>query len=243
MTGNYRFADKVFCIQSIYPDVHEYCRDYRTDNTADFEIKITQEMINYEKERSIKTDLLEKRTPIHYPDGYLEELAVYRQIAEAMPEHDTFLFHGSVVAVDSEAFLFTAPSGTGKSTHSRLWREYLGERAVMVNDDKPLIRVTDDHAIAYGTPYNGKHRLGSDIAVPLKAICVLTRDKQNHIQHIDFSDAYPILVQQIYRPHKSETLIKTLELLDRLAQCVEFYRMGCNMDIQAAKVAYNAMKG
>ena len=88
---------------------------------------------------------------ISRPDDYLETLAVCRKIAERMPEYDTFLFHGSCIAVDGVGYLFTAKSGTGKSTHTRLWRELLDNRATMVNDDKPLIRIADDGLVIYGT--------------------------------------------------------------------------------------------
>ena len=110
---------------------------------------------------------------ISRPDDYLETLAVCRKIAERMPEHNTFLFYGSCIAVDGAGYVFTAKSGTGKSTHTRLWRELLDNRATMVNDDKPLIRIADDDAIIYGTPWDGKHPLSHNIAVPLKAICIL----------------------------------------------------------------------
>lgn len=78
----------------------------------------------------------------------LEETAVYRKIADKMVDYDTFVFHGSVIAVEGQAYLFTAKSGTGKSTHTRLWREMLGDKAVMVNDDKPMLRVTESGVTA-----------------------------------------------------------------------------------------------
>ena len=159
-----------------------------------------------------------------------------------MPDFDTFLFHGSCVAVDGEGYLFTAKSGTGKSTHTRLWREYLGDRAVMVNDDKPLIRADENGVTIFGTPYNGKHRLGSNIAVPLKAVCILTRAAENHIEPIDREQAYAMLVQQAYRPADPVAMAKTLTLIDRLADGAKLYLLGCNMDIEAAKAAYEGMK-
>ena len=172
----------------------------------------------------------------------LELLAVYRRIAEQMPFRDTFLFHGSAVAVDGAAYLFTARSGTGKSTHTRLWREMLGDRAVMVNDDKPLIRLTEDGAVVYGTPWNGKHRLGANISVPLKAVCILERAKQNTIRAITREEAFPMLIQQSYRPLDPAALAKTLSLVDRLSRTVSLYRLGCNMDPEAAELSYNIMK-
>lgn len=176
-------------------------------------------------------------------DAYLETLAVYRKIAEKMPDYDTVLMHGSCVAVDDAGYLFAAKSGTGKSTHTRLWRELLGDRAVMVNDDKPMIRMTDDGAVIYGTPWDGKHRLSTNIAVPLRAICILKRAEENTIVPISAIDAYPMLVQQIYRPADTEALKKTLTLIDKLAHNVSFWQLSCSISREAAQIAYQAMSG
>ncbi|MBR6274477.1 MAG: hypothetical protein IKR27_05655 [Lachnospiraceae bacterium] len=239
----YKIADKIIEIESLYARVHEYCKDYLVSGQAhDFSVKTTPEDIVYERERNERTAELEGRRKYNSSDEYLEELAVYRKIAEKMPDYDTFLFHGSCVAVDNEAYLFAAVSGTGKSTHARLWREYLGERAVMVNDDKPLIRVNESGVTVFGTPYNGKHRLGSNISVPLKAVCILTRDETNHIEKITKQQAYATLLQQTYRPADPLQLAKTMSLLDRLSDRVKLYLLGCNMDIEAAKISYEGMK-
>ena len=170
-------------------------------------------------------------------------IAVYRKIAEQMPSFDTVLMHGSCVAVDGEGYLFSAKSGTGKSTHTRLWREVFGDRAVMINDDKPLIRIADGGAVIYGTPWNGKHHLGTNCGVPLRAICLLERAEQNCIRRITAAEAYPYLVQQIYRPADAAAMRKTVQLIDRLSGSVALWRLGCNMDPEAARVAYQAMKG
>ena len=239
----YKIADKIIEIESLYARVHEYCKDYLVpDQAFDFSVKTTPEDIVYERERNERTAELEGRRKYNSSDEYLEELAVYRKIAEKMPDYDTFLFHGSCVAVDNEAYLFAAVSGTGKSTHARLWREYLGERAVMVNDDKPLIRVNDSGVTVFGTPYNGKHRLGSNISVPLKAVCILTRDETNHIEKITKQQAYATLLQQTYRPADPLQLAKTMALLDRLSDRVKLYFLGCNMDREAARISYEGMK-
>ena len=239
----YKIADKIIEIESLYARVHEYCKDYLVSGQAhDFSVKTTPEDIVYERERNERTAELEGRRKYNSSDEYLEELAVYRKIAEKMPDYDTFLFHGSCVAVDNEAYLFAAVSGTGKSTHARLWREYLGERVVMVNDDKPLIRVNDSGVTVFGTPYNGKHRLGSNISVPLKAVCILTRDETNHIEKITKQQAYATLLQQTYRPADPLQLAKTMSLLDRLSDRVKLYLLGCNMDIEAAKISYEGMR-
>ena len=241
MVNRYKIADKVVEVTSIHAEVHEYCSDYLTDEPADYSVTTTQADIDFECEKSAREDEVEGIPTRHFSDSYLEELAVYRKIAEQMISYDTILFHGSVVAVDGVGYLFTAKSGTGKSTHTRLWRAYFGDRAVMVNDDKPLLHIADT-VTAYGTPYNGKHRLGTNTSVPLKAICILTRSADNHIEHITREQAYTMLLQQVYRPADMLKMAKTLELVDRLADSVKLCQLGCNMDISAAKIAFEGMQ-
>ncbi|MBQ6602993.1 MAG: hypothetical protein IJH99_06310 [Eubacterium sp.] len=243
MTDIYRFADVDIRISSVHEKVHRLCEDYRTDGgTYDFAVETTPEDIEYERERSARTDELEGIPVRSFSDGYLEELAVYRKMAEILPDYDTLLMHGSAVAVDGAAYLFIAKSGTGKSTHTRLWRELLKEKAVMINDDKPLVRVTEGGAVIYGTPWDGKHRLSTNTACPLAAVCILERAKDNHIRQIDRSEALPMLLQQTYRPEGIPALTRMLELTEKLAASVRLYRLGCNMDISAAKLSYEAMR-
>ena len=243
-TDIYRIAELNIGVTSLHDEVHHLCANYLApDAVPEFSVQTTQSNIDYEREKSAREDEIEGIPVRNFSDSYLETLAVYRKIAEKMPYYDTILFHGSCVAVDGVGYLFTAKSGTGKSTHTRLWREFLGDRTVMVNDDKPLIRVTDKGAIIFGTPWDGKHRLSSNIAVPLKALCVLERAEQNTIRQTTALEVYPMLLQQAYRPMDGMAMSKTLTLIDKLAASVNLWRLGCNRDIEAAQVAYDAMKG
>lgn len=260
-----RLAGQYFEICPVYDYIREYCKDYIVadvtgqsgiaDGDTEYtssgvgdittesvtRVRITQSDIDFEREKSVREDIKEGIPIRHFSDAYLETLAVYRKIADHLLSCDTLLFHGSVIAVDGEGYLFTAKSGTGKSTHTRLWREYFGERAVMVNDDKPLLHITDSGVTAYGTPWDGKHRLSTNIAVPLKGICILTRDITNHIEQAGSHAAYPLIVQQTNRSLSSDGMKQTLSLIDRMLNVVPVYRLGCNMDIEAARVAYDGM--
>lgn len=228
----YRFANINVRINAVDPAVLAFCSGYAGSGEACFAIETGSADIAYERAHADSPG---------YSDGYLEALAIYRKIAEKMPEYDTFLFHGSAIAVDGQAYIFTAKSGTGKSTHARLWRELLGDRAVMVNDDKPLIKVHENGtATVYGTPWDGKHHLSSNIAAPVRAICILERAKENHIREITKAQALPMLIQQTYRPADPAALAKTLTLLDRLN--VKLYRLGCNMNIEAAELSCHTLK-
>ena len=244
MTGLYRIADTGVRITTIHDLTHRLCAAYRTqDSPVDLSVEITPEDILFERMRAAESESFEGVSHRAFADDYFELLSVYRKISEALPFRDTFLMHGSCIAVDGEAFLFTAKSGTGKSTHTRLWRQLFGDRAVMVNDDKPLIRAAKNGAIAYGTPWDGKHRLSTNIAVPLRAVCILERAEKNSIRRITAGEEYPMLLQQIYRPLDPDAMKKTVELIDRLTASVDLWKLGCNMDPEAAEVASAAMKG
>ena len=204
---------------------------------------MTEQDISYEREKSRREDLLEGKTPRMFSDAYLAFIAVQRRIAEALLQQDTLLFHGSVVAVDGVAYLFTAKSGTGKSTHTHLWRELFGPRAVMVNDDKPFLQITKEGVLAYGSPWDGKHGLSTNICVPLKAICILERGTENRIAPVSMGEVLTMLFQQSQRPRNPAFMGKYMELIDGLAKKCTFYRLACTMDPNAARVAYEAMSG
>lgn len=240
--GIYEIAGHRVEINSIYHGIHRMCETYRTMKPQEFCVSIQPEDILLEREKSEAEDKKEGIPVRHFSEEYLETLAVYRKLSELLIDQDILLFHGSVVAVDEQGYLFTAKSGTGKSTHTRLWRELLGERAIMINDDKPLLHITEKGVVVYGTPWDGKHHLSSNIAVPLKGICILNRDTTNHIEKTQKCRAYPMLLQQSYRSLNREKMTKTLALIDLLTAKTSLYELGCNMDLEAAQVAYEGMK-
>lgn len=242
MTRSYKIAAQQIEIKSLHKMVHTLCKSYQKEGIPDICVEIDQTDIDFERNKSEQEDIAEGIPIQQFSDEYLETLAVYRKIAEKMPAYDTILLHGSCIAVDGEGYLFTAKSGTGKSTHTALWREMLGKQAVMINDDKPLIRIAKDNsATVYGTPWDGKHRLSSNISVPLKAICILERASENSIREITKQEALPMLFQQAYRPMDTGAMQRTIALIERLH--VKLYRLGCNMDPSAAELSYHTMKG
>lgn len=231
-------------VHALYESTRTFCKEYLCDSEdAEFTVSISSEDIAFEREKSKKEDILEGIPVREFPDNYLETLAVYRKICTLFLERNILLFHGSAVAVDGEAYLFTAKSGTGKSTHTALWRQIFGERAVMINDDKPLLKLTPEGVLVCGTPWNGKHGLGCNKMVPLKAICILERAEQNAITSMDAAEALPMLMQQSFRTGTPGGTVLLFDILDKLTERVQLYRLGCNMDPQAAAVAYEGMKG
>lgn len=226
-------ADTVIEIHSLYRDVKELCKEYLCRKKPQIQIIIRQEDIEYERKKGAEG----------FRDGYLETLAVYRRIVRELAERGFFLMHGSAVAVDGKAYLFTAPSGTGKSTHTRLWCEVFGHRALMVNDDKPLIKIEDKQVWIYGTPWNGKHNRGNNLKMPLQAVCFLHQAKENQIVKKSYRDLYPRLLNVIYLPlEDTKAVSKVMVLIDGLRQ-IPMYEMGCTISREAAAIAYEKMKG
>ncbi len=242
MQNIYQFAGHVVEIHSLYDQVHRMCADYRADGMApEYRIVITEEDILEERQKSEREDLLEGIPIRHFSEKYLETLAVYRKMAEFFLAENILLFHGSAICVDGEAYLFTAKSGTGKSTHVRLWEKQFGDRAVIINDDKPLLKIEQDGVTVYGTPWDGKEHRSTNTSCPLKAICVLTRSETNQIKPIDKKTAFFMLCQQSYRSPHPDALKKVLHLVDQLSRSVALYQLGCNMEPEAARVAYDGM--
>lgn len=229
-------------IRSLYDEVWHLCRDYLSDAPeVSFRIETETEDLRFEQEKSLREAALEGKPALLYPEPYLETLAVYRRIAAGMTEYDTWLMHGSAVAVGDEAFLFTAASGTGKTTHTRLWLEQI-PGAYVVNGDKPLLRMRDGFCEVCGTPWSGKENMNRNVIVPLRAICFLHRGTENRIEEIAFREVAPLLLQQSFRPKDPTVMRKTMALVKSLGDCIRFYRLFCNMEPEAALVAWNGMK-
>ena len=155
---------------------------------------------------------------------------------------DGMMLHSSAVVVDGKAYLFSADPGTGKSTHTKLWLEKFGERAYILNDDKPALRLENGRWMAYGTPWSGKHDISVNTGVPLAGIAMIERGETNEIDPHGGTTALRELLAQINRPKGAEYRVKLLELLDKLITQVPIWKLHCNMTPEAADVAYAAMK-
>lgn len=161
----------------------------------------------------------------------------YRQLLY----YNGLMLHSSAVVVDDVAYLFTADSGTGKSTHTNLWLKQFGTRAYILNDDKPALRCEEGVWYAYGTPWSGKHDISEDRRVPLGGIALLKRGETNEIKPAKGIYAIHKMFKQVNHPKGKEYREKLLELLDRLMTDVPIWDLQCNMEPEAAIVAYEAM--
>ena len=236
-----KIAGCTAAVSSLFESTPQYFFRYLTQEPANFSICVIPEDIAYERQDTVEEALEEGFRIRNFPDTYLERAVIQRKFADFLLTQDVLLLHGSVVAVDGYAYLFTAKSGTGKSTHTRLWRQHFGDRAVMVNDDKPFLQIRPDRVMACGSPWSGKHGLDTNVCLPLKGICLLERGPENHIQKATPEQLLPLLYKQCHRTKKAEHLARQKNLVDALAGLVPLWQMRCNKNEDAATAAFAAM--
>lgn len=183
---------------------------------------------------------LQKAQP-HLSDEDCEYLSTGGSFYRQLLKFDGMLLHASAVVVDGYAYLFSAPCGTGKSTHTKLWLRLFGDRAYILNDDKPALRFEDGVWYAYGTPWSGKHDISANVRVPVAGICFLHQAAENTIRPFGGPKAIFSLLEQTARPAGAQLRGQLMALLDKLLTCLPVWEMGCTMALEAAEVSYNAM--
>ena len=209
-----------------------FCRDYRLDDgTPDFSVSVTSEQREYEK--TIVSDPL--------TDTAAENNALCRGIARELSFRDGFLLHAAVVEMEGCGYAFSAASGTGKSTHVSYWKEAFGDRARIINGDKPFVRCVDGVFYAYGSPWCGKEGWNVNARVPLCALAFLERG-ENRVWRMETADAVEALLRHTLMPSDGAAMPAYLDVLDRFVKAVPIDRISCNMSPQAAVVAWEGMK-
>ncbi len=153
-----------------------------------------------------------------------------------------FMLHSSTIAKDGKAYIFSADSGTGKSTHTSLWQKYLSD-VTMINDDKPAIKLDNGVFYAVGTPWSGKHDQNADIAVPIGGFVVLSRGKENKIRPAKPFETVPFIMRQTVFPAKPENTELLSELLDKFLTTVPAFHLECDISEQAVQTSYEALTG
>ncbi len=204
-------------------------RDYETDKPYDFIIQVDKNDIEFEKKTAM---MMDKDGLLNFSDDEYQFSAIYRKFCEEASKKNILLFHGSALEYQGECVIITAPSGTGKSTHVRLWKDVYN--VDIINDDKPLLKVKNNEIEVWGTPWNGKHDISINRCSKLKAICVLSRAKENSIVKVNAKNCLEELLNQIYRPRQVENLVAVMDLTKNVLEKVDIYQINCNMDRDAA---------
>lgn len=176
----------------------------------------------------------------HLDYEMIEYIWMGSEFYNALIRFNGMLLHSSCIVYENKAYLFSAPCGTGKSTHTQIWlKRFPG--SYILNDDKPAVRITDRGVFVYGTPFSGKTDLNVNAEVPIGGICILGRDTTNHIHGTTVEDALFNILNQTVRPVDEENMDMLLTTLDKVLAEIPVYRLYCNMELEAAEVSYNGM--
>ncbi len=177
----------------------------------------------------------------HLSVGNCEYMVYGTYFYSILINNNGIMLHSSAVCYDNFAYLFSAPSGTGKSTHTSLWlKAFPGAR--ILNDDKPAIVINSAGDIrAYGTPFSGKTDLNFNEDFAIKSICFLKRSPDNWIKNINSQKAISEILSQTLRPTNIEMMDKVLNIVERMVKEIKICEMGCNISLEAAKLAYDFM--
>lgn len=229
-------------IDNKYTHIEKIAEEYLTEKPSQFTVCVTDREIEAERIASSRelSEELRARGAV-FSAGYLESVAVYRKIAERLPLYDAVVFHGSAVALDGRAYIFTARSGVGKTTHTRLWSERFGARFSIINGDKPILRFIDGVPYICGTPWRGKEGYGKREMRPLLAIGFLERASENSAEPMPKEEAVMRLITQLYLPKDKDTAPLAMGVADRLISSVGLVRVMCNMESEAAEVSARAL--
>lgn len=203
---------------------------------------------------AIEAERRRAEASVAWPDGYLESLAVLRQMAERAPAYGAVLVHAAAIACPEGAYLICAPSGTGKSTQVRFWQRAFADDVRVVNGDKPFVRlrgsglpaVGGSPPLVYGSPWAGKEGWHENVQVPLRGICLLERAGAagRCVRHLSCSEALDGLVRFAYMPRAdSSALVAALDVLGAVAQAVPAVRAACDMSVEAAVMVREVLRG
>lgn len=229
-----RIAELNIGIDNKYKYIEHFASGYLTDAEPEFIVRAEDEEIEAEK------NVLD----IEFSPGYLESIVVYRKIAERLPAYDAFVFHGAVLNMDGAAYVFTAKSGVGKTTHTRLWLKNFGDRVHYLNGDKPIIRFFDGVPYACGTPWQGKENYGTNEIAPLRAIAFVRRGEKNSAALVPPDRITTDLITQMYLPRRDgATLARTMKMANKLVGSLRLVELKVNMQDSAALVAFTVLSG
>lgn len=221
-------------IDNHYDFIDRQCTAYKCKDEPLFAVSVSEEEIERELQLT-DPSLCSNR-------GYGESVCVYRKICLELPRYDTFLFHCAAIEYGGKAYLFSAPSGTGKSTHIKLWRSYLKERVSIINGDKPLIKKEENDSFAvYSSPWAGKEGWQRNCTYPLAGICFLAQAPENAIVSLSKSESAQRALKQVLYPRNALLLQKTLSLVDGVLRCTPVFELHCTISKEAAALSFAAL--
>lgn len=178
------------------------------------------------------------------PDMSAVRFGLWFMTALATVGHNVTPVHSSAIVCNGRAVLFLGESGTGKSTHTRLWRENI-DGAVLLNDDSPFIGFVDGRATAFGAPWSGKTPCYKQEHYPIAAIVRLSQAPHNAIRPLRSVHAIGALLPSLTPAfgYDDELQDRMLATLSKIISQVPVYHLECLPDAAAARLSYDTVFG
>ncbi|MGE4320058.1 MAG: hypothetical protein AB7E61_01260 [Acholeplasmataceae bacterium] len=150
--------------------------------------------------------------------------------------------HGSAISYQNQGMIFSAPSGTGKSTQRTLWQTYLNDQIIVINDDKPMIYKNHQFMVT-SMPFSGKSKMSTHIEVPLKAIIFLKQASKPKIQKLDDIHAVKYMLENVYRPAHKTHYEWLLTMIHMLLEEVDIYLLEATKEKDTFDILYDTLFG
>ena len=171
----------------------------------------------------------------------VESLLSSIMLETVLLRHGRCILHASFLSYEGKGIVFTAPSGTGKSTQAALWHDCRG--AEIINGDKALLRWDGDRLLACGLPLCGSSGICRNKTVPLDAVVVLAQSKENSAEILRGVQAVKAVLPQIYtQPGEADSVSDALNFAVNLARNVPVWRLRCLPDETAVTCLEEALK-
>ena len=230
-----------YCIGNLITDIDCECKrleklgkayESNSTNDADITFKISDSALNE----------LEKKHPEMDRDGlaYFFSGSVFYRKASLF---NAVMLHSSAIMYKGKGYLFSADSGVGKTTHTKLWQKVFGNEVKIINDDKPLIRKIDGQWMVFGTPWSGDSDENLNVSVPVGGIIFISRAQTNKIRRLELykDEIAQLFLEQTIRAREPEQAMAVLENADDLLKSVPVFFLECNTSTDAVMTAYKAI--
>ena len=172
-----------------------------------------------------------------------EYFLLHLVVSNALLPFNRCVFHGTAFLWHDKAWLFSAPSGTGKTTQFRQWRRLYRDEVKIINGDKPILQFCDDGTImVHPSPWKGKERMASMLKAPLGGIIYLQQGKENTIERMDSLDAAePIYRQFLFLPETEEAVRRVCRMEDKLLRNIPVWELVNKGDAQSAELTHHTL--
>lgn len=229
----YKIADRLVKCNPQFNKLKQNIEKYRISDCRDaYDISLNQTQI----------DVLH-REYVGFSDEEIEYFGVGKNFYFHLLDFGGIMLHSSAISFDGKAYMFSADSGVGKSTHTEQWKKLFGDKIQIINDDKPVIIQKNGEMLACGTPFSGKTSLNLNVMIPVGAICFIEQSSTDEIRRLSSFEAIPMIMNQTNNSKFEKRMDKALDTIDKLLANVPIYLLKCTPTVNAAKVAAREMAG